>query len=370
MTSKKIIVLAILVVGFLALSTVSAADNQTGDVVGTDLEIDEVASSVDVKTDDVSGNDDNITDSQDVLAVGEEDVLSASSPAYDKYSVSVCGTYPVGIESDQSDVVVTKAPTHVKSETFQTVIGGKISFYAYVYDESDSNKNIGGTATVKIYGKTYTAKVKDGVAIFKNVKLPLKAKTYKYRIKFSGDKNYKGSSGIYKFKVIKTHMVLLKKNRSIKAGKYIIKLSSKQYKSLIKAFNKGKYKSIKLSTKYKYKFKVPYTKKVKKYKTTKAVKTWYATSYMPMINKMKNAGWKKVSEYTYTKANPLNKQGIGLSAYTYAVCKWVKVSYKTAYKTKYAPVKAKIYTKNTYAVPILEIYSHGKTLKLKGVAVV
>ena len=133
------------------------------------------------------------------------------------------------------------------------------------------------------------------------VKMPLKAKTYKGILKFSGDKNYKGCSATFNLKLVKTDMVLLKKNKSIKIGKYTVKLSSKQYKSLVKSFNKGKYKSIKIVTNYKYKVKVPYTKTVKHYKTTKAVKTLYAGSYLPMINRMEDNGWTLVSEYTYTK---------------------------------------------------------------------
>ena len=88
-----------------------------------------------------------------------------------------------------------------------------------------------------------------------------------------------------------------------------------------------------------------------------------------MIREMRSNGWSKVSEYTYTKANPYNKYGIGLSAYTYAVCKWVKVSYKTAYKTKAYPVKAAIRTQGSYSLPVVKIYSHGSTLKTGYVAI-
>ena len=167
-----------------------------------------------------------------------------------------------------------------------------------------------------------------------------------------------------------SHVVFLKKNHSIKIGKYVVKLSSSQYKSLVKSFKKGGAKSIKIVTKYNHPFKYSYLKTVKKYKTTKAVKTWYAGSYMPMINKMKSNGWTKISEYTYTKKNPQNKYGIGLSAYTYAVCKWVKVSYKTAYKTKYYPVNAKISLSKSSKIPAIKVYSHGKVLKSRSLAIV
>ena len=84
---------------------------------------------------------------------------------------------------------------------------------------------------------------------------------------------------------------------------------------------------------------------------------------------MEDNGWTLVSEYTYTKANPQNRYGIGLSAYTYAVCKWVKVSYKTAYKTKSYPIKVKITNNPKYVVPLIKLYAHGDTLKFKGIAI-
>ena len=294
---------------------------------------------------------------------------------YDGSEINAVGTYKAVIADEDGDelakasIVIKKAPTHTNPKSGELVIGARVAMWPVVFDEYGSSKNIGGTAKLKIAGKTYKANVKNGEARFMGVKMPLKAKTYKGILKFSGDKNYKGCSATFKVKLIKTGMVILKKNRSIKIGKYAIKLSSKQYKSLVKSFNKGKYKSIKIVTNYKYKVKVPYTKTVKHYKTTKAVKTWYAGSYLPMINKMEDNGWTLVSEYTYTKANPQNRYGIGLSAYTYAVCKWVKVSYKTAYKTKSYPVKAKITNDPNYIIPFIELYSHGDTLKFKGIAI-
>ena len=295
--------------------------------------------------------------------------------SYEGSEINAVGTYKAviadenGKELAKASIVIKKAPTHTNPKFGSAPIGARGYMDEYVLDESGSSKNIGGTAKLKIAGKTYKAKVKNGKARFMNVKLPLKAKTYKCSLKFSGDKNYKGCSATFKVKLVKTDMVILKKNKSIKIGKYTIKLSSNQYKSLVKAFNKGKYKSIKIVTNYKYKVKVPYTKTVKHYKTTKAVKTLYAGSYLPMINRMEDNGWTLVSEYTYTKANPQNRYGIGLSAYTYAVCKWVKVSYKTAYKTKSYPIKVKITNNPKYVVPLIKLYAHGDTLKFKGIAI-
>ena len=84
---------------------------------------------------------------------------------------------------------------------------------------------------------------------------------------------------------------------------------------------------------------------------------------------MRSNGWSKVSEYTFTKKNPQNKYGIGLSAYTTAVTKWVKVSYKTAYKTKYYPINAKISLSKSSKIPTIKLYSHGKVLKSRVMAI-
>ena len=294
---------------------------------------------------------------------------------YDGSKINAVGTYDAlitdvnGNQLAVGTLKVTKAPTHAKCDSFMAGIGARETVSAKILDESNSGKNIGGTAKFNINGKTYKVKVKNGIATLKRVKLPLKAKTYKCKVTFSGDKNYKGSSANFKIKLSKTDAVILKKDKKIKVGKYVIKLTSNQYRALVKAFNKDKSKSFKVKTGYKYDVKVPYTKTVKKYKTTKAVKTLYSGSYLPMINEMKNAGWKKVSEYTYTKANPQNQQGIGLSAYTYAVCKWVKTSYKTAYKTKSYPVYAKVIFKKGDAMPGIEIYYNGNYLDYRYIAI-
>ena len=294
---------------------------------------------------------------------------------YKGSAISGAGTYKAVITDvngkvlSKATIKINKAPTRVKSKNFVSRIGAKKSIKAYVYDKSNSKKGIGGTAKFKINGKTYTVKVKNGVATLKKVILPLKSKTYKFKVTFSGDKNHKASSAVFKFRLSKSKVFILKKDRTLKVGKYVIKLSPAQYKSLVKAFKKGKTKLLKKNTNYKHNVKKSYQKPVKKYKTTRAVKTLRYASYLPMIREMRSNGWSKVSEYTYTKANPYNKYGIGLSAYTYAVCKWVKVSYKTAYKTKAYPVKAAIRTQGSYSLPVVKIHSHGSTLKTGYVAI-
>lgn len=158
--------------------------------------------------------------------------------------------------------------------------------------------------------------------------------------------------------------VKLNNNGKVKIGKYTIKLSSKQYHAIAKAIKKNKPKSMTVKTKYKYKTKKPYTKKTKKYKTLRTVKTFYSV-YRSEFKKMKNNGWKLVSEKTFTKKNPQNKNGIGLSAYTYSISKWVKTNTKTSYKTSTYPVYAKITTKTGKIPATIKVYSKGVTLKNK-----
>ena len=155
----------------------------------------------------------------------------------------------------------------------------------------------------------------------------------------------------------------------MKIGKYTIKLTSSQYNSLVKAFNKDKTKVLKIKTNCKYNVKKSYIKTVNRYKTTTCCKTLYAGDYMPTMNRMWSAGWSKVSEYTYTQKNPRNRQGVGLSAYTFAVTKWVKTSYKTAYKTYSYPVYAKIIFEKGDCFPGIELSSHNSFLNYKYIAI-
>lgn len=98
MTNRRIIVLAIIILGLFALSAVNAADNITDNVAGTDLEIDEIASSDSLKAEDTI-NDNNATDSRDVLAVGDDEKVGLdenskiiSSPNYYDYNANVYDT--------------------------------------------------------------------------------------------------------------------------------------------------------------------------------------------------------------------------------------------------------------------------------------
>ncbi len=424
---KKIIVLAIFLVSLLAVSAVSATDNATSDIISVDNdENDEISLSEISNEDEVmlgrSSNVVEMNDDGDKLAseedgydnvyvnslngyYGKENIIKygwtgqfngyfkiykgstllyekalyssdgSHDESYDGSAIKSAGTYKALIcdEFDdtlaQATIKINKASTRILSPSFSSKIGSKEYLVAGIAHPKEKKLyETSGTAKFKIAGKTYTAKFKKGIA-YVLIKLPLKAKTYKCAAKFLGNSNYKASSCKFTIKLNNGKVVILKKNKKVKVGKYTVKLTSKQYKALVKAFNKDKSKTLDFKTGYKHKVKVPYTKAVKKYKTTKAVKTWYGSSYMPMINKMHANGWTKVSEYTYNQPNPKNKYGIGLSSYTIAVCKWVKVTYKTAYKTKYYPVKAYISYKKSTTLPLIELYANGNTLNWKYMAI-
>lgn len=279
---------------------------------------------------------------------------------YSTKNLKETGTYTAKIVNAQGKVLasssfkITKAPSRAYTYSFTTLGGFKETVEAYALDEKGNINDMGGTAKFKIKGKTYKAKVKNGYAKVK-VKFSKKKKAYKCSVKFSGDKNHKSSKTKFKIKV-----TTLK--NPIKLGKYKIKLTGKQYNAIAKSIKKCNSKTFNIKTKYNHAFKKPYYKQVRKYRTTTSVKTLYAGSYLPTMNKMWDNGWSKISEYTYVKKN--THPGIGLSAYTIAVTKWVKVSYKKAYTTKYYPVKAKIKTSYDWMKkPSIKIYAHGKTLK-------
>lgn len=348
MKYKKIIVLAILLVSLLAVSAVSAADNETSDVISVDndeIDLSEISNG-DEKISSTSSDSLEIADDTDKLTSGENDVYVNSLNGYygnrnaikygwtgqfDGYfkiykgntllyekalysndnanhdesyagsAIKSAGTYKAVICDEFDDVLaqatvkINKASTRLLSPSFSSKIGSKEYVVAGISHTKEKKLyETSGTAKFKIAGKTYTTKFKKGIAYIL-IKLPLKTKTYKCTAKFLGNSNYKASSCKFNIKLNDGKVVILKKNKKVKVGKYTVKLTSKQYRALVKAFNKDKSKTLDFKTGYKYKVKVPYTKTVKKYKTTKAVKTWYGSSYMPMINRMYANGWTKVS---------------------------------------------------------------------------
>ncbi|WP_405285093.1 hypothetical protein, partial [Methanobrevibacter sp.] len=158
MTSKKIIVLAILIVSLFAISTVSAANNQTNDDVNADLVTNDVTSLDDVKIEDVN-YDYNSSNGQEVLAVSEdneeislnnnEGVLS--SPSYSAYSVDISDT--TISEGSSSSIQISIVPYQGSSYAYD--------FHIKIYD-SNGNQKI--SKNLYSYTKTTSLSFSEGLS--------------------------------------------------------------------------------------------------------------------------------------------------------------------------------------------------------------
>lgn len=236
------------------------------------------------------------------------------------------------------NIIINKAS--VKIVTYKWISTTKQYATLKAIVKSSNNKNINeGTVKFTINGKTYNVKVKNGVAT-KNVKLT-KAKTYSYKATFSDDK-YEVKSSSSKVIVKKA-----KKWYTYKYGKLMGKISYKQYTTLLKAYNAGKYKELTVKTgKYN-------TYKVPKYKYKKVTK--YKWQYKKVLRseywswdggsewedydtweKYTKKGW---TWYGTTDTEKTYSDGSYYSAHYYKLKKKVKVTEKVKVKNGYKKVK-------------------------------
>ena len=134
-----------------------------------------------------------------------------------------------GITLGKGKFVIKKSSSKISVKSFKATAGSKFYCYAYVKDKYSGRSYNGGTVKFKINGKTYKAKLYDGVAVAK-IKIPSKIKKYTCKATFSGGSNvYKSST---KFKITvkkKPHYKVFKfpsKDKRItkKYGKYKIKV--------------------------------------------------------------------------------------------------------------------------------------------------
>ena len=264
MFDKRIMISVIFIVGFLAISAVSADDNITSDDEGYNARI--IAKDISREYDSVDGN----TVVFRIVDMNGKAVDDAKPTAtYDNKKVDVIyddyyyfsskqGTYyvdrnpevdnhKVKITLDSPNysakpvlinVKITKMPTKLALKKYVTTNKEYVVMKATVKDRFDDTVDE-GKVIFKVNGKSYSAKVKDGIAV-KKIKLS-KAKTYNYKAIFSA-KNYvtkTASSKLY-IKKAKKYYTLKIRNPKIKKT-FKVKLPYKQYVKILNAKNKNKF---------------------------------------------------------------------------------------------------------------------------------
>ena len=271
MFDKRIIISVIFIVGFLAISAVSADDNITSDnevynarIIAKDVskEYDPIEGStvlfriVDMNGKAVDDAEPTATyDNKKVDVVYDDYHYFSSKPGtyyIDRYPV--LGNHKVKITLDSLDysakpvlinVKITKMPTKLTLKKYVTTNKQYAVMKATVKDRFDDTVDE-GKVIFKVNGKSYSVKVKDGVAV-KKIKLT-KAKTYSYKATFTA-KNYVTKTAYSKLYIKKAKKYYTLKIRNPKIKKtFKVKLSYKKYVKILNAKNKNKYGYVDVST--------------------------------------------------------------------------------------------------------------------------
>lgn len=131
--------------------------------------------------------------------------------AIGSYTVKIIA--PNGALYTKKSFKVTKMPTYIDCPNVKVKYGTTKYITVKVYRKLD-NDWASGTVKFTINGKTYKAKLKQGVAKIK-IKVPSKIKTYACKVKFLENSKYKGSSK--KFKLIVKKTIVLKSKTTTKS---------------------------------------------------------------------------------------------------------------------------------------------------------
>lgn len=143
MTNKKIILLAILFISLFAISAVSAADNQTDEIIAVDSQTNDVITLDNSENENLIVDYENILDNQELLAIDEsndavsivdnDEVLSYyyTYPYYYSYSVNVDDTSFYDDDGGSITMHINSATTDYKYRYY---------YYLKIYDSDDNLK--------------------------------------------------------------------------------------------------------------------------------------------------------------------------------------------------------------------------------------
>lgn len=263
MFDKKIMILVIVLVSLFAISAVSASDNATSDGQSYNAKI--VAKDLNEDYDELNGNTmlfyikdlngkpindakPTVTyDNKKINAIYDEDhYFSEKQGTYYLDRDPEIGSHKVKITLNTSkyqakpvfmNVKINKVTPKLTLKKYVTTDNRYAVMKATVKDKYGDGID-GGIVKFKVNGKTYSVKVKNGVAV---KKIKLRAKTYTYRATFTS-KYFKTKTTTSKLYIKKTkkYYTLKITNPKIKRT-FKVKLPYKQYVKILNAKNQNKY---------------------------------------------------------------------------------------------------------------------------------
>ena len=148
----------------------------------------------------------NIYDSKDSSVVYSEYLSGSNDDRQYCIDDLGAGTYIAALIDDHSGfldtsyVKIKKATTKITVKSFTVKPGKKVTCRAYVKDKNDGANIDDDYVKFRIAGKTYKAKLRDGVAKI-TFRAPKKLKAYFCKATYVGDKDIKKSSTKFKMKV-------------------------------------------------------------------------------------------------------------------------------------------------------------------------
>ena len=136
-------------------------------------------------------------------------------------------------------IIILKSKSKIKVKSFSARAGHVVKCYAYVKDKYSNRKYSTGTVKFRVYGKTFRAKLNNGVAVAKII-IPSKVKKYVCKAVYSGGHNVYGKSTYFKIYVKKSNLKKFKGKSKytwrIKASTWkIMKKQARYYYNLFRS---------------------------------------------------------------------------------------------------------------------------------------